>query len=58
MPDRVRAHPILTLMAVVSAVLIVLGRVNRLSWWGTWIFVAGIALIVLAGLLFLLRQPG
>ncbi len=56
MPNRVRAHPILTLLAVVSAVLIVVGRVNRLQWWGTWIFVAGIAVIVIAGLLFLLRR--
>jgi hypothetical protein len=55
MPSRVRAHPFLTLMAVVSAILIVLGRVNRDLWWGTWVFVAGIAVLVVAGALFLLQ---
>ena len=53
MPSRVRAHPFLTLMAVVSAILIVVGRVNRGLWWGNWAFVAGIALLVVAGALFL-----
>lgn len=56
MPNRVRDHPFLTLMAVLSAILIVLGRVNREQWWGTWIFVGGIAVLVLAGLLFLVRR--
>lgn len=56
MPSRVRAHPILTLMAVVSAILILFGRINRLQWWGTWMFVAGIAVLVLAGLLYLVAQ--
>ena len=54
MPPRVRAHPFLTLMAVVSAVLIVVGRVNRYLWWGDGVFVAGIAVLVVAGALFLL----
>ena len=53
MPSRVRAHPFLTLLAVVSAILIVVGRVNRDLWWGNWAFVAGIALLVVAGALFL-----
>ncbi len=56
MPPRVRAHPFLTLMAVVSAVLIVVGRINRDVWWGDWVFGAGIALIVVAGALFLLSR--
>ena len=56
MPSRVRAHPILTLLAVISAILIVLGRVNRDVWWGNWVFIGGIAVLVLAGLLFLLRR--
>jgi hypothetical protein len=56
MPSRVRDHPFLTALAVVSAILIVLGRINRLQWWGTWVFVAGIAVLVLAGLLFLVTQ--
>jgi hypothetical protein len=54
MPSRVRNHPFLTLAAVVSAILIVVGRVNRTVWWGDWVFFAGIALLVLAGALFLL----
>ena len=54
MPPRVRAHPFLTLMAVVSAILIVVGRVSRDLWWGNWVFVAGIAVLVVAGALFLL----
>ena len=54
MPSRVRAHPFLTLLAVVSAILILLGRVNRDLWWGDWAFFAGIAVLVVAGALFLL----
>jgi hypothetical protein len=50
-----KAHPFLTLMAVVSAVLIVVGRVNKDMWWGTWVFIAGIAVLVVAGALFLLQ---
>ena len=55
MPPRVRAHPFLTLMAVVSAIMIVVGRVNNDLWWGVWVFVAGIALVAVAGALFLLE---
>ena len=54
MPSRVKAHPFLTLMAVVSAILIVIGRVNRDMSWGTPVFVAGIAVLVVAGALFLI----
>ncbi len=56
MPSRVRNHPFLTLLAVVSAILILVGRVNRLVWWGNWAFVAGIVLIVIAGALFLVSE--
>lgn len=56
MPSRISAHPFLALMAVVSAILIVVGRVNRGLWWGDWVFVAGIAVLVLAGLLFVLTS--
>lgn len=56
MPSRISAHPVLALMAVVSAILIVVGRVNRGLWWGNWVFVAGIAVLVLAGLLFVLTS--
>lgn len=52
MPSRVTAHPFLTLMAVVSAVLILVGRLNKDIWWGNWVLIAGIALIVVAGALF------
>ena len=52
--SRVRSHPLATLLAVVSAILIVVGRVNRDLWWGDWVFVAGIAVLVVAGALFLL----
>ena len=55
MPPRVKAHPYLTLMAVVSAILIVAGRINKDMWWGTWAFVAGIVVLVVAGALFLLE---
>ena len=54
MPSRVRSHPFLTLLAVVSAILIVVGRVNRDLWWGNWAFFAGIAVLMVAGALFLL----
>ena len=54
MPPRVKAHPFLTLMEVVSAILILVGRVNRDMWWGNWVFVAGIGVLVVAGALFLL----
>ena len=54
MPPRVKAHPYLTLMAVISAILIVIGRVNNDIWWGDWVFVAGIAVLVVAGALFVL----
>ena len=52
MPSRVRDHPFLTLLAVVSAILILVGRINREAWWGDWAFIGGIAVLVLAGLLF------
>ncbi len=54
MPSRVAAHPYLTLLTVVSAILIVVGRINRHAWWGDWVFVAGIAVLVVAGVLFVL----
>ena len=51
--SRVRSQPLATLLAVVSAILILLGRVNRDLWWGNWIAVAGFAVLVLAGALVL-----
>jgi hypothetical protein len=41
-------------MAVVSAILIAVGRVNRDFSWGDGAFVAGIVVLVVAGALFLL----
>ncbi len=57
MPSRVRSHPFATLLAVVSAILILVGRINKDIWWGDWVFVAGIAVLVVAGaLVFLARR--
>ncbi len=56
MPTRVRDHPVLTLMAVVSAILILVGRLNRSLWWGDPVFFAGIAVIVIAGVLYFLAR--
>ncbi len=56
MPSRVKNHPFLTLMAGVSAVMILLGRVNKDLWWGTWVFVAGIVVLLVAGALFVLLE--
>jgi hypothetical protein len=42
-------------MAVISAILILVGRINRNIWWGDWIFVAGIAALIIAGALFVLQ---
>jgi hypothetical protein len=53
-PPRVKAHPVLTLMTVISAILIVVGRINRTTGWGDWVFVAGIAVLVIAGALFVI----
>jgi cytochrome c biogenesis protein CcdA len=47
-------RPIAIMLVVVSAILIVYGRVNRRSRWGDWIAVAGFAVLVLAGVLALL----
>jgi len=49
--SRAMSHPLATLLAVVSAILIVVGRVNRDIWWGNWVLVAGFAVLVVAALL-------
>ena len=54
--DRVRSHPFLTLLAVVSAILILVGRINRTASWGDLAFFAGIAVLVIAGALFFLTS--
>jgi hypothetical protein len=55
--SRATSHPLATLLAVVSAILIVVGRVNKDMWWGNWVLVAGFAVLVVAGaLVFLPRR--
>ena len=41
--------PIAIVLAVLSAILILVGRLNSESWWGIWVLVAGFALLVVAG---------
>jgi hypothetical protein len=50
------SDPLATMLAVVSAILIVVGRVNHDRWWGNWIAVAGFAVLVAAGLVFLVGR--
>ena len=54
--SRATSHPLATLLAVVSAILIVVGRVNHDQWWGNWIAVAGFVVLVIAALVFLARR--
>jgi hypothetical protein len=56
MPSRVRANPFATFLAVLSAILILVGRVNHGLWWGDWVFVAGIAALVAGALVYLARR--
>ena len=56
MPARVRSQPVLALLAVASAILIVVGRMNRQQSWGDWVFIAGVALLVVAGVLYLVAR--
>ena len=54
--SRAMSHPLATLLAVVSAILIVVGRVNHDVWWGNWVLVAGFAVLVIAALVFVARR--
>jgi hypothetical protein len=54
--SRAMSHPLATLLAVVSAILIVVGRVNKDVWWGNWVLVAGFAVLVVAALVFLAKR--
>lgn len=56
MPSRVRSNPLATLLAVVSAVLILVSRLNRHQSWGDPLFAAGVVVLVVAGALFLLMR--
>jgi hypothetical protein len=51
MLSRVRTNPIATLLAVISAILILVGRLNHAESWGWWVFGAGIAVLVVAAIL-------
>jgi hypothetical protein len=54
--SRAMSHPLATLLAVVSAILIVVGRVNKDMWWGNWVLVAGFVVLVVAALVFLAKR--
>ena len=54
--SRPMSRPFATLLAVVSAIFIVLGRVNHDMWWGNGIAVAGFAVLAVAALVFLARR--
>ena len=54
--SRASSHPLATLLAVLSAILIVVGRVNHDIWWGNWVAVAGFAVLVVAALVLLTRR--
>ena len=54
--SRAMSHPLATLLAVVSAILIVVGRVNKDMWWGNWVLIAGFAVLVVAALVFLAKR--
>jgi hypothetical protein len=41
-------------LAIVSAILIVVGRVNHRKSWGNWVAAAGYGVLVLAGIVALL----
>jgi drug/metabolite transporter (DMT)-like permease len=41
--------PIAIVLAIVSAVLLLIGAVNKGEQWGPWLIVAGIAVLVVAG---------
>lgn len=45
------SQPVVIALVVVSAILIVIGRVYRRTKWGNWVAVAGFAVLALAALL-------
>jgi hypothetical protein len=54
--SRAMSHPLAILLAVASAILIVVGRVNHDQWWGNWIAIAGFVVLVVAALVFLAKR--
>jgi hypothetical protein len=43
--------PIAIALAIVSAIFLLIGAVNKGVWWSPWAIAAGIALLVVAGVL-------
>jgi SAM-dependent methyltransferase len=54
--SRIGSRPLSILLAVISAILIIVGRVNRDASWGTPVLIVGFALLVVAGLLVYVRR--
>ena len=50
--NRIRSNPLPSLLAVISAILILVGRLNHTQSWGDPVFIAGIAVLLLAAILF------
>jgi hypothetical protein len=44
-------RPVPIALAVVAAIVILIGRVNHQSSWGDWVVIAGFALLVIAAIL-------
>jgi hypothetical protein len=40
--------PLAILLAIVSAALIIIGRINSAEWWGIWAAIGGFALLIVA----------
>lgn len=54
--SRIGSRPLSILLAVISAILIIVGRVNRDASWGAPVLIVGFALLVVAGLLVYVRR--
>jgi hypothetical protein len=54
--SRIRANPLATMLAVVSAILILVGRLNHDASWGDPVFIAGIVVLVIAAILSYVRR--
>ena len=54
--ERIRSRPLATLLAVISAILIIVGRLNSAADWGTPVFLVGIAVLIVAAVLVNLKR--
>jgi hypothetical protein len=54
--SRAMSRPFATLLAIVSAILIVVGRVDRDVWWGDRVLITGFAVLAVGGALYLLGR--